>query len=90
VRYRIAHAHPALDGENGDTRTGRRVKRGGHLVGGRTRADEQEVEVGISAAGLQSAVSHDGGGIVPAEEVNGDPRDAALPTRGRVSQFRSG
>ena len=40
------------------------------------RADEEQVKVGIGAAGAQSAVNHDGGSIVPAEEVDGDPRGA--------------
>jgi hypothetical protein len=39
-------------------------------------ADEKQLKVRIGAAGLQSAVNHDGGGIVPAEEVDGDPRRA--------------
>ena len=42
------------------------------------RADEQQLKVGIGAAGPQSAVNHDGGSIVPAEEVDGDPRGARL------------
>jgi len=36
------------------------------------------VKVRISAAGPQSAVNHDGGSIIPAEEVNGDPRGTRL------------
>lgn len=49
---------------------------GTHLVGDVRWTDEQQVKIGISAAGAQSAVNHDGGCPVPAEEVNGDPRDA--------------
>ncbi|WP_446220874.1 hypothetical protein [Micromonospora sp. IBHARD004] len=36
------------------------------------------MQVRIGAHGPQSAVNHDGGGVVPAEEVNGDPRGARL------------
>ena len=49
------------------------------LAGDRVGADEQETEVGVGAQGPQSAVNHDGGGIVPAEEVDGDPRSAPRP-----------
>jgi hypothetical protein len=49
-----------------------------HLVGDRAWADEHQVEVRIGATGPQSAVNHDGGSIIPAEEVNGDPRDTRL------------
>jgi hypothetical protein len=41
----------------------------GHLAG----ADEQEAQIGISCERPQSAVNHDGGSSVPAEEVDGDP-----------------
>ena len=54
------------------------VEGGEDLVGHLARADEQQVKVGIGAAGVQSAVNHDGGGVVPAEEVDGDPRGARL------------
>jgi hypothetical protein len=44
------------------------------------------VKVGVGATGLQSAVNHDGGCIVPAEEVDGDPRGAAsAPGTGRIA-----
>ena len=43
------------------------------------RADEKEVEGRIVLEGAQSAVNHDGGSVVPAEEVDGDPRGARLP-----------
>jgi hypothetical protein len=45
----------------------KRIGRGG-------RADGHERQVRIGGQGLQSAVNHDGGGVIPAEEVNGDPR----------------
>jgi hypothetical protein len=47
---------------------------GGRGAGG--GAPPPQLEVRIGTAGLQSAVNHDGGGVVPAEEVNGDPRGA--------------
>ena len=43
------------------------------LVGHFTRANEQKAHVGVSLERSQSAVNHDGGSSVPAEEVNGDP-----------------
>jgi hypothetical protein len=43
-------------------------------IGHRRRADGHEAEVRIGCQGLQSAVNHDGGGVIPAEEVDGDPR----------------
>ncbi|SNY13994.1 hypothetical protein SAMN05421748_1011108 [Paractinoplanes atraurantiacus] len=49
------------------------------LVGGLGRSDEQQVKGGVGLAGTQSAVNHDGGSTVPAEEVDGDPRGARLP-----------
>ena len=49
-----------------------------NLVGGLDRADEQELKGRIGLAGAQSAVNHDGGSMVPAEEVDGDPRGARL------------
>jgi hypothetical protein len=48
-------------------------------VGDIKRADEQQVKGGIGLTGAQSAVNHDGGSLVPAEEVDGDPRGARLP-----------
>jgi hypothetical protein len=45
------------------------------LVGRVLRPDEEEVEVWIGAASAQSAVNHDVGSPVPAEEVDGDPCD---------------
>ena len=45
------------------------------------RADKQQLESGIGLSGAQSAVNHDGGSLVPAEEVDGDPRGARLPDR---------
>jgi hypothetical protein len=77
-----------------------RWERTNQLAGHFRWADEQEVEVGIGVACPQSAVNHDGGCPVPAEEVNGDPRDARLqgksspprclcsPTLGRVCHAR--
>ncbi|GAA0458454.1 hypothetical protein Ade02nite_07800 [Paractinoplanes deccanensis] len=50
------------------------------LVGGFGRADEQQVKGRVGLAGAQSAVNHDGGSVVPAEEVDGDPRGARLPS----------
>jgi hypothetical protein len=62
------------------------VRGGAGPVGERERADdlvshvpwpdEEKVEVLVGAARLQSAVNHDGGSPVPAEEVDGDPRGA--------------
>ncbi|GGM20084.1 hypothetical protein GCM10007977_021680 [Dactylosporangium sucinum] len=51
-------------------------ERADDLVGRGLRPDEDEVEVWIGAACAQSAVNHDGGSPIPAEEVDGDPRDA--------------
>jgi hypothetical protein len=51
-------------------------ERADDLVGHALWPDEEEVEVLVGAARLQSAVNHDGGSPVPAEEVDGDPRGA--------------
>lgn len=51
-------------------------KRSEDLVGDRLGPDEEKVELRVGTAGAQSAVNHDGGSMVPAEEVDGDPRDA--------------
>jgi hypothetical protein len=56
-------------------------ERGDDLVGHLAGADEQQPDVGIRAARPQSAVNHDGGSSVPAEEVDGDPRDARFHAR---------
>ncbi|GID25725.1 hypothetical protein Abr02nite_07080 [Paractinoplanes brasiliensis] len=50
-----------------------------NLAGRLLRADEQQVKGRVGLAGAQSAVNHDGGSMVPAEEVDGDPRGARLP-----------
>ncbi|GAB2624877.1 hypothetical protein Aab01nite_18780 [Paractinoplanes abujensis] len=50
-----------------------------NLAGRLERADEQQVKGRVGLAGTQSAVNHDGGSLVPAEEVDGDPRGARLP-----------
>ncbi|GIF18611.1 hypothetical protein Ate02nite_13410 [Paractinoplanes tereljensis] len=47
-------------------------------VGCLRRADEQQVKGRIVLEGAQSAVNHDGGSMVPAEEVDGDPRGRRL------------
>ncbi|BCY14554.1 hypothetical protein L3i22_096420 [Actinoplanes sp. L3-i22] len=57
----------------------RRMKGAKHRVGGFSRADESQVQGRIVLEGTQSAVNHDGGSLVPAEEVDGDPRGARLP-----------
>jgi hypothetical protein len=44
------------------------------LVGHFAWPDEEKVQIWIGGAGAQSAVNHDGGSPVPAEEVDGDPR----------------
>jgi len=54
-----------------------------NLVDQVVRADEQDRDIRIGADRLRSAVYHDGGSIIPAEEVNGDPR-AARPQRPRL------
>jgi hypothetical protein len=46
------------------------------LVGRLTRPYEEKMQVWVGAARAQSAVNHDGGSTVPAEEVDGDPRGA--------------
>jgi len=73
MRRRIAHGNAALDDERLDGWTLRRIQLGGNLVGHRAWADEQQIQIGIGAARSQSAVNHDGGGVIPAEEVDGDP-----------------
>jgi hypothetical protein len=55
-----------------------RIERGEKPAGGFDRADEKQLKGRIGLAGAQSAVNHDGGSMVPAEEVDGDPRGARL------------
>ena len=64
-----------------------RVEGGENRAGGFYRADEEKLEGRIGLAGAQSAVNHDGGSMVPAEEVDGDPRDARL--RGTADRANS-
>ena len=56
----------------------RRIDGSNHRVGDIVRADKQQVKGRIGLEGTQSAVNHDGGSLVPAEEVDGDPRGARL------------
>ncbi|GAA2604015.1 hypothetical protein GCM10010399_38720 [Dactylosporangium fulvum] len=66
----------ALDHDDTDALTVCDRERADDLVRRCLRPDEDEVEVWIGAACTQSAVNHDGGSPIPAEEVDGDPRDA--------------
>jgi hypothetical protein len=59
------HGEPAVPGRRQGSQ---------QLAGDRWGADSDEAEVGIGIERSQSAVYHDGGGIIPAEEVDGDPR----------------
>ena len=56
----------------------RRRQAGKNLAGGFDSADNSELKGRIGLASAQSAVNHDGGSMVPAEEVDGDPRGARL------------
>ena len=56
-----------------------RIDGNNNLLGDRCGADEKEMDVGIGATGPLSAVNHDGGSIIPAEEVDGDPWRPRLP-----------
>ena len=73
-RDRIGHRDPVLRGQHIDPVANDRVEATPDLVGHRPGADEEEREVRIRLQSQQSAVYHDGGGAIPAEEVNGDPR----------------
>jgi hypothetical protein len=61
-------------------RRGRRVRTQGveDRAGCLDRADKEKLQGRIGLAGAQSAVNHDVGGMVPAEEVDGDPCGARL------------
>jgi hypothetical protein len=62
-------------------------KRADDLVGRSTRPYEEKVQVWVGGTGAQSAVNHDGGSSVPAEEVDGDPRgDVRRPIGSRHAQ----
>jgi hypothetical protein len=67
-----AQAHPVLV---------RRVEGAKEPAGHLTGADEQQMQGRVGLACPQSAVNHDGGCVVPAEEVDGDPRGARLHGR---------
>jgi len=73
---RVGHADAAVHDQHLNPDAVPFRERAKNLVGGRAGADEEKLEIGIGAAGLQSAVNHDGGGVVPAEEVDGDPSSA--------------
>ncbi|GID97488.1 hypothetical protein Adi01nite_69000 [Amorphoplanes digitatis] len=81
VDVRFRGARPAQPGGGGeDTHPGPvgRVEGVENRVGSLDRADEKQLKGRIGLAGTQSAVNHDGGSLVPAEEVDGDPRGARL------------
>jgi hypothetical protein len=65
-------------GQRGDRGPLLRIEGAEHRPGSLDRADEEKLEGRIGLAGTQSAVNHDVGGMVPAEEVDGDPRGARL------------
>ncbi|GAA0538824.1 hypothetical protein GCM10010172_20020 [Paractinoplanes ferrugineus] len=60
-----------------------RIDGSDHRVGDIDRADEQQVKGRVGLEGTKSAVNHDGGSLVPAEEVDGDPRGHRLLIRSR-------
>lgn len=77
----VGHADLVPDRAHRDPGPVHRFQGGDQRVGDLGRSDEQQVQVRIGADGPQSAVNHDGGSVVPAEEVNGDPRGARLHRR---------
>ena len=84
VGDRVGHADAAIHGVHRDAGPVDVGERGNDLVGDPAGADEQQLEIGFGSTRLQSAVNHDGGGVVPAEEVDGDPQGAGClvqPTR---------
>ena len=66
----------------------RRVEGSKDLAGHFEGADEQQMQGRVRLACPQSAVNHDGGSMVPAEEVDGDPRGARL--HGRAGRAKLG
>ncbi|GAA1758048.1 hypothetical protein GCM10009681_31610 [Luedemannella helvata] len=78
---RFGHRDVLISDENLHPLAGGGVEGSRHLVGHPAGADEKELKFRIGLAGSQSAVNHDGGGIVPAEEVDGDPRPGSPPGR---------
>jgi hypothetical protein len=81
AQRRLGHAHDAVDVVDAHPLPVAGRERVDDLVGDRGGSDEVEVEVRVSAASAQSAVNHDGGSVIPAEEVDGDPRGARVPVR---------
>ena len=81
---RVGHSDAALHGVHRHAGPVGVGERGDDLVGDPAGADKQQLEIGFGSTRLQSAVNHDGGGVVPAEEVDGDPLGAGClvqPTR---------
>ncbi|GAA2334293.1 hypothetical protein GCM10010170_013780 [Dactylosporangium salmoneum] len=76
TQRRVGHADGGVDWDDAYAPAVFVRERADDLAGRFSRPDEDEVEVWIGAACAQSAVNHDGGSPVPAEEVDGDPRDA--------------
>ncbi|GAB3801227.1 hypothetical protein GCM10027605_18250 [Micromonospora zhanjiangensis] len=78
VPYPGGNGRPGSDRADGDPVADVRFEYAKQPVGHLGRADEQQVKVRVGAQRPQSAVNHDGGSIVPAEEVDGDPHGARL------------
>jgi hypothetical protein len=72
----LAHADRAVDHGHADALAVVDRERAKDLVGRLAWPYEEKLQVWIGAARAQSAVNHDGGSTVPAEEVDGDPRGA--------------